>query len=160
MRRFTVCVLLTFAATAALAADLGHAQGSLTIGSTEVPLAYAYVMDHAHNDLSNRNDATKIILTDKPLPAGTKLSDVDANFPDGILGVVVSIGRDRDQQPLHLVVQHPTGMYDAGWMQPIKDLHVRAKKSNGQMDGHVSVKQVETASVTFGFDADFSAAVQ
>lgn len=158
MRRFTVCVLLMLAATAAFAADLGHAQGSLTIGSTEVPLAYAYVMDRAHNDLSNRNDATKIILTDKPLPAGTKLSDVDANFPDGILGVVVSMG--RDQQPLHLVVQHPTGMYDAGWMEPNKDVHVRAKKSNGQMDGHVSVKRVETASVTFGFDADFSAAVQ
>ncbi|HEY2093710.1 MAG TPA: hypothetical protein VGJ81_17695 [Thermoanaerobaculia bacterium] len=159
MRRFTVCVLLTFAATAALAADLGHAQGSLTIGSTEVPLTYAYVMDRAHNDLNNRNDATKIILTDKPLPAGTKLSDVDSNFPEGIFGIVVSMGRDL-QQPLHLVVQHPTGMYDAGWMEPIKDVHVRAKKSNGQMDGHVSVKRVETASVTFGFDADFTAAVQ
>ena len=158
MRRFAVCVLLTFAATAALAADLGRAEGSLTIGETQVPLAYAYVMDRAHNDLSNRNDATKIILTDKPLPAGTKLADVDSNFPDGILGVVVSVW--RDQQPLHLVVQHAKGMYDAGWMEPNKDVNVRARKSGGQMNGHLSVKHVETASITFAFDADFNAAVQ
>ncbi|HEX7189981.1 MAG TPA: hypothetical protein VF381_00260 [Thermoanaerobaculia bacterium] len=151
-------MFLVFIASAALAADLGRAEGSLTIGSTEVPLAYAYVMDRAHNDLSNRNDATKIILTDKPLPAGTKLADVDSNFPDGILGVVVSV--NKAQQPLHLVVQHPTGMYDAGWVDPNKDVHVRAKKANGQMDGHLSVKRVETASVTFGFEADFNAAVQ
>jgi hypothetical protein len=151
-------LFLVFAASALFAADLGHAEGSLTIGTTEVPLAYAYVMDHAHNDLSNRNDATKIILTDKPLPAGTKLADVDSNFPDGILGVVVSV--NRDAQPLHFVVQHPTGMYDAGWMEPNKDVRVRARKSNGQMDGHVSVKRIETASVTFGFDADFSASLQ
>lgn len=158
MRRCAVGMLLVLVATAALAADLGRAEGSLTIGDTQVPLAYAYVMERSHNDLSNRNDVTKIILTDKPLPAGTKLSEVDSNFPDGILGVVVSMS--RDQQPLHLVVQHPTGMYDAGWMEPIKDVHVRAKKSNGQLDGHMSVKRVETASVTFGFDADFSASVQ
>ena len=158
MRRCAVGLFMVFAASALFAADLGKAEGSLTIGTTEVPLTYAYVMDHAHNDLSNRNDATKIILTDKPLPAGTKLSDVDSNFPDGILGVVVSV--NRDAQPLHFVVQHPTGMYDAGWMEPNKDVHVRARKSNGQMDGHVSVKHMETASVTFGFDADFSASVQ
>jgi len=158
MRRCAVCLFLVLIAVSALGADLGRAEGSLTIGTTEVPLAYAYVMDRAHNDLSNRNDATKIILTDKPLPAGTKLADVDTNFPDGILGVVVSM--TRDQQPLHLVVQHPTGMYDAGWMELNKDVHVRARKSSGQMEGHISVKRVETASVTFGFDADFNATVQ
>ena len=158
MRRCAVCLLLFLAASTVLAADLGRAEGSLTIGDTQVPLTYAYVMDRAHDDLNNRNDATKIILTDKPLPAGTKLADVDTNFPDGILGVVVSVG--RDQQPLHLVVQHPTGMYDAGWMDPNKDVHVKYRKTRTQMDGHVSVKHVETASVTFGFDVDFSAAVQ
>jgi len=158
MRRCAVGLFLVLAASALLAADLGHAEGSLTIGTTEVPLAYAYVMEHAHNDLSNRNDATKIILTDKPLPAGTKLADVDSNFPDGILGIVVSV--NKNEEPLHLVVQHPTGMYDAGWMEPNKDVHVRARKANGQMDGHLSVKHMETASVTFGFDADFSAAMQ
>lgn len=158
MRRCAVCLFLVLVASVALGADLGRAEGSLMIGTTAVPLTYAYVMERAHNDLSNRNDATKIILTDKPLPAGTKLADVDSNFPDGILGVVVSL--NRDAQPLHLVVQHPTGMYDAGWMDTNKDVHVKAKKSNGQMDGHVSVKHIETASVTFGFDADFSAQVQ
>ena len=158
MRRCAVCMLLILFASAALAADPGRAEGSLTIGDTAVPLAYAYVMERSHNDLNNKNDATKIILTDKPLPAGTKLADVDTNFPDGILGIVVSM--TRDQQPLHLVVQHPTGMYDGGWMELNKDVHVRARKSSGQMEGHVSVKRVETASVTFGFDADFNAAVQ
>jgi len=158
MRRCAVCLFLVLIASAALGADLGRAEGSLTIGTTEVPLTYAYVMDRAHNDLSNRNDATKIILTDKPLPAGTKLADLDSNFPDGILGVVVSVnGR---QEPLHFVVQHPTGMYDAGWMDTNKDVHVKAHKTRSQMDGHVSIKKTETASVTFGFDVDFSAAVQ
>ena len=158
MRRCAVGMFLIFIASAALAADPGRAEGSLTIGDTAVPLAYAYVMERSHNDLNNKNDATKIILTDKPLPAGTKLADVDTNFPDGILGVVVSM--NRDQVPLHLVVQHPTGMYDGGWMELNKDVHVRARKSSGQMEGHVSVKRVETASVTFGFDVDFNAAVQ
>ena len=135
MRRCAVGLFLVLVAVPLFAADLGRAEGSLTIGTTEVPLAYAYVMGRAHNDLNNRNDATKIILTDKPLPAGTKLADVDSNFPDGILGVVVSV--NKDTQPLHLVVQHPTGMYDAGWMEPIKDVQVRARKSSGQMNGHL-----------------------
>ncbi|HEX3583602.1 MAG TPA: hypothetical protein VH087_17680 [Thermoanaerobaculia bacterium] len=151
-------MFLVLVAVPLFAADLGRAEGSLTIGTTEVPLAYAYVMGRAHNDLNNRNDATKIILTDKPLPAGTKLADLDANFPDGILGVVVSV--NKDSQPLHLVVQHPTGMYDAGWMEPNKDVQVRARKSSGQMNGHLSIRKMETASVTFAFDADFNAQVQ
>ncbi len=158
MRRCAVGLFLVLVASTLTAADLGRAEGSLTIGTTEVPLAYAYVMGRAHNDLSNRNDVTKIILTDKPLPAGTKLADVDSNFPDGILGVVVSV--NKDSQPLHYVVQHPTGMYDAGWMDTIKDVQVRARKSSGQMSGHLSIKKMETASVTFAFDADFNAQVQ
>src|SRR5947209_18064116 len=108
MRRCAVCLFVVLIAVAALGADLGRAEGSLTIGTTEVPLAYAYVMDRAHNDLSNRNDATKIILTDKPLPAGTKLADIDSNFPTGILAIVLSL--NRDAQPLHFVVQHHTRM--------------------------------------------------
>src|SRR5947207_5105894 len=108
MRRLAVCMLLVFAVPAVFAVDLGRAEGSLNVGGTAVPLAYAYVMDGAHNDLTGRNDATKIILTDKPLPAGTRLADVDSNFPEGILGVVVCM--NKDQQPQHLVVQHPNGM--------------------------------------------------
>ena len=72
MRRLAVCMLLVFAVPAVFAVDLGRAEGSLNVGGTAVPLAYAYVMDGAHNDLTGRNDATKIILTDKPLPAGTR----------------------------------------------------------------------------------------
>lgn len=158
MRRLAVCVLLAVAASAALAVDLGHADGSITIGGTAIPLAYAYMMDGAHNDLTGRNDATKIILTDKPLPAGTRLADVDSNFPEGILGVVVCV--NKDQQPLHLVVQHPSGMYDAGWMELNKDVRVRGRRTGGQFDGRLTVRRIESASVTFGFDADFSAAVQ
>src|SRR6476620_308240 len=85
MRRFAVCMLLVVFVPAAFAVDLGRADGSLTIGSTAIPLAYAYVMDGTHNDLTGRNNAIKIILTDKPLPAGTRLADVDSNFPEGIL---------------------------------------------------------------------------
>ena len=156
MRRCAVCLFVVLIAVAALGADLGRAEGSLTIGTTEVPLAYAYVMDRAHNDLSNRNDATKVILTDKPLPAGTKLADIDSNFPDGILGVVVCVGKDN--QPLHLVVQHAQGTYDGGWMDLNPDVRVRMKRnSDGSVEGRLTCKKAEKPSVTFAFDAAFLA---
>jgi hypothetical protein len=156
MRRLFVCVLAVVLAVPAFAVDSGRAEGSLTTGNGETPLAYAYVMNKSQNDLSNRKDAFKIVLTDKPLPAGTKLSDVDYNFPDGILGVVVCVGKDN--QPLHLVVQHAQGTYDGGWMDFNPDVHVRMKRNNdGSVEGRLTCKKAEKPSVTFAFDAAFQA---
>jgi hypothetical protein len=159
MRRFVVCLFaVAFAALPVFAVDPDRADGSLTTGAGTVTLAYAYAMDRSHNDLTNRKDALKVILTDKPLPAGTKLADLDYNFPDGILGVVVCL--DKNNQPLHLVLQHQQGVYDAGWVELNHDVRVHAKRGNGTVEGRLTAKHVEAPSVTFSFDAEFAATVQ
>jgi hypothetical protein len=159
MRRLVVCVFAAVLAAASVyAVDPDRADGSLTTGAGTVTLAYAYAMDRSHNDLDNRKDALKIILTDKPLPAGTNLADVDYNFPDGILGIVVCL--DKNNQPMHLVVQHQQGVYDAGWVEVNHDVRTRAKRANGTVEGRLTAKRVEAPSVTFSFDAEFAATVQ
>jgi len=158
MRRLAVCLLALVLAIPAFAVDPERADGSLTTGAGTVQLAYAYAMDRAHNDFSNRKDALKIVLTDKPLAAGTKIADLDYNFPDGIQGVVVCL--DKNLQPMHLVVQHQQGVYDAGWVELNHDVRVHAKRTNGSVEGRLTVKHVETPSVTFSFDAEFAAQVQ
>lgn len=158
MRRAAVCLLAVLVAFSAFAVDLGRAVGSLTTGANAIPLAYAYAMDGVHNDLDNKKDAVKIILTDKPLPAGTRLADVDYTFPEDILGIVVCL--DKNNQPVHVVVQHPQGTYDGGWVELDRDVRAHAKRSNGVLEGRVTCKRAEKGSVTFSFDVEFAATVQ
>ena len=159
MRRLAVCMLLVFAVPAVFAVDLGRAEGSLNVGGTAVPLAYAYVMDGAHNDLTGRNDATKIILTDKPLPDGTKLDDVDYTFPDGVFGIVVCL--TPADAISHVVVQHPTGTYDAGYFEGVQDYRFkRIRGDRGTISGTLSSKKITTNTMSFFFDAEFAAQVQ
>ena len=82
-------VLLLVVGSSAFAADLGRAIGSVTIDGKPIVLQYAYAIDHQKNKLSNKANETKVILTDKPLPDGTKLDDVEYTFPDGVFGIVV-----------------------------------------------------------------------
>src|SRR3954469_21194073 len=89
-------VVLLVLASSALAADLGRAAGAVTIDGKPIVLQYAYAIDHQKNQLPKRESHTKITLTEKPLPDGTKLDDVDYNFPDGIFGVVVCVGAKDD----------------------------------------------------------------
>src|ERR1044071_6710453 len=90
MRYAAALIAVSFLIVGSLvAADLGRAVGSVTIDGKPIVLQYAYAIDHQKNQLSNKNSDTKVILTDKPLPDGTKLDDVDYNFPDGIYGLVV-----------------------------------------------------------------------
>ena len=159
MRRLVVCLFAAVLAVPAFAVDPGRADGSLTTGAGAIPLAYAYVMDGAHSDLSGKSDALKIILTDKPLPAGTRLADVDYSFPDGILGIVVCA--DKDNQPQHLVVQHPQGTYDGGWTDVNRDFRLRMRRTReGTVEGRLTCRRAEKPSVTFAFDAEFNAVVQ
>lgn len=137
------------------AVDPGRAEGTLTTDKKETPLAFAYAVHRVHSDATGKNDATKIILTDKPLPEGTKLRDVDYNFPEGIFGIVVCV--DRQQQPVHVVVQHPTGVYDGGWVDLDRDVAVRMRENNGMIEGHLRCRGVERPSVTYAFDVDFNA---
>src|ERR1043165_2996915 len=90
--RYAAGIAISFLVAGTLvAADLGRAVGSVTIDGKPIVLQYAYAIDHQKNQLSNKSNETKVILTDKPIPDGTKLDAVDYNFPAGINGVVVSV---------------------------------------------------------------------
>ena len=68
MRRAALTVvLLVFAAGAALALDLGRAEGNLVIDGTKIDLGYAYAIRHHKNQLTSKSDNTLIVLTDKDL---------------------------------------------------------------------------------------------
>ncbi len=160
MRKLAAILVLSLLAIPAFAADLGRVQGTLTIDSARIPLTYAYAIDHQKNQLTNKSSDTRIILTDKPLPDGTKLEDVDYNFPEGVLGVVFCInGRNDDIS--HIVVQHSSGTYDGGFFENVPEYRFkRAKADRGVLSGTVSSKKITTNTMTFSFDAEFSAQVQ
>lgn len=152
-------VLLFAIASSAFAADLGRATGSVTIDGKPIVLQYAYAIDHQKNQLTNKSNETKVVLTDKPLPDGTKLADVDYSFPDGIYGVVVCLMPNDNVS--HVVVQHPTGTYDAGYFEGVTDYHFkRARGERGTVGGTLSSKKITTNTMSFFFDSEFSANVQ
>ena len=161
MRAAVVAVLSALAiAMPVYPVEPGRADGKLVVNGTTIPLAYAYVVPRQKNQITNRNDDVKVILTDKALVPETDFAAFDANFPEGVLGVVICI--DRDKQISHLVVQHPNGMYDAGYFTNLPDYHYKARRGeNGQMAGVVYVSRpVATATIQFSFDVNFSAPMQ
>jgi hypothetical protein len=146
-------------ASSAPAADLGRANGSVTIDGKPIALQYAYAVDHQKNQLSNKSNETKVVLTDKPLPDGTKLSNIDETFPDGINGVVVSLAPNDSVS--HVFVQHPAGSYDAGYFEGVQDYHFkRVKGDRGTIGGTLSSKKITTNTMSFFFDAEFLSQVQ
>ena len=153
-------VLSLVVASSAFGADLGRATGSVTISGKPIVLQYAYAIDHQKNQLSNKANETKVVLTDKPLPDGTKLEDVDYNFPDGVFGIVVCL--TPSDSVSHVVVQHPTGTYDAGYFEGVQDYRFKRARGGerGTIEGTLSSKKVTTNTMTFFFDADFAAQVQ
>ena len=154
-------VLLLVVGSSAFAADLGRAIGSVTIDGKPIVLQYAYAIDHQKNQLSNKTSDTKIILTDKPLPEGTKLDDVDYTFPDGVFGIVVCVTAPADGVS-HVVVQHPTGTYDAGYFEGVQDYRFKRIRGGdrGTIGGALSSKKITTNTMSFFFDAEFAAQVQ
>src|ERR1044071_3237675 len=94
MRRLLMMiVVVALVATPLLAVEPGRAEGALTIDNNRIPLLYAYAIHKQKNQLTNKDEDTKIILTDKPLPENAQLSDIDYNFPEGIFGVVVCVDK-------------------------------------------------------------------
>ncbi|HEV2721486.1 MAG TPA: hypothetical protein VG323_15805 [Thermoanaerobaculia bacterium] len=153
-------VFLLLVGSSAVGADLGRAVGAVTIDGKPIVLQYAYAVDHQKNQLTNKNSDTRIILTDKPLPDGTKLDDVDYNFPDGILGVVVCVSSPSDNVS-HVVVQHPTGTYDGGYFEGVQDYKFkRVRGDRGTIGGTLQSKKVTTNTMSFFFDAEFAASVK
>lgn len=156
---WALTAVLLIVAGAAFAADLGRTSGSVTIDGKPIVLQYAYAIDHQKNELTSKKNETKIVLTDKPLPDGTKLDDVDYTFPDGVFGIVVCVNPTDNVS--HVVVQHPTGTYDAGYFEGLQDYHFkRVRSDRGTIAGTVSSKKITTNTMTFFFDAEFAAQVQ
>jgi hypothetical protein len=153
-------VLLLFViASSAFAADPGRATGSVTIDGKPIVLQYAYAVDHQKNQLTNKSNETKVVLTDKPLPDGTKLDNIDETFPDGINGVVVAVMPNDNIS--HVFVQHPAGSYDAGYFEGVQDYHFkRVRGDRGTIGGTLSSKKIQTNTMSFFFDAEFNANVQ
>jgi hypothetical protein len=153
-----VAVLL-LVALPAVAVDLGRAEGTLTVDGTKIPLNYAYAIGRQKNLLTDRKEMTRVILTDKELPADAKLADLDDNLPGDLNGVIISI--DKQGRVGHVAIQHPTGNYDGGYFEGIQDYEFKPRKSDsGTFGGVVSSLRVKTNTMTFSYDATFVAALR
>jgi len=152
-------VLFFLMALPAVALDLGRAEGILTIDGTKITLNYAYAIARQKNELTSRNELTRIILTDKALPDGAKLADMDDNLPGDTNGVIIAV--DKAGRVAHVAVQHPAGSYDGGYFEGIPDYEFKPKKGDsGTFGGTVSSLRVKTNTMTFSYDATFLAALR
>src|SRR3954465_2781929 len=106
-----VAVFLIALPVAAL--EPGRAEGNLTIDGTKIPLNYGYAVAKQKNQLNDRNEMTRIILTENPLPAGAKLATLHNDLPGDLHGVIICI--DKLGRVGHVAIQHPHGTYDAGY---------------------------------------------
>lgn len=160
MRHVAGALLVIFlVALPANAVDLGRAEGSLTIDGTKIPLSYAYAVAKQKNELTGRNELTRIILTDKPLPDGAKLTALDNDLPTDLNGVIVCI--DKGGRIGHVAVQHPKGTYDGGYFEGVQDYDFKPHKGDaGTFSGSVSSLRIKTNTMTFSFDATFVAAMR
>ena len=140
------------------AVDPGRAEGTITIGSERMNLAYAYAVGGQKNETTGRSDDVRIIVTDKPLPDGFDLKMIESAFPEGIIGVVFDI--DNDRQPAHVFVQLRDGMYDGGYFSKTDVYRFRGKFVDGSVEGRVSAKRVTTSTTTIAFDVNFAAMIQ
>lgn len=160
MRRvFATAVTILLFAGAAYAVDPGHAQGTVTVDADHIDLTYAYAVNHQKNEVTNRRDDVRIVLTNKPLPDGVKLEDIDYSFPDGTLGLVVCVS--HDDKVSHVVLQHAKGLYDGGYFDGDANYTFkRTKAEGGAIAGSLSAHKVKTNTMTFSFDVDFDTNVK
>lgn len=141
------------------AVDLGRAEGVLTIDGTKIPLNYAYAIAKQKNQLTDRNEMTRIILTDKPLPDGAKLGDLDDSLPGELNGVIIAV--DKQGRVGHVAIQHPAGTYDGGYFEGVPDYEFKPRKGeSGTFGGSVSSLRVKTNTMTFSYDASFLASLR
>jgi hypothetical protein len=159
MRAAGLAFVLLSLASSAFAVDPGRAEGSLTVNSTRIDLAYAYAVGHQKDEITKRSDEKKVVLTDKPLPDSVKINDLDLNFPEGVLGLIVSI--TDDGKVSHVIVQHPTGTYDSGYTEEGREYRFKPRSTDrGTISGNVSSRRVRTNTMTFSFDVEFAATVK
>lgn len=159
MRRLAFLLAMILFSMPLLAVDLGKADGAVTVDGTRIALTYAYAVNHQKNEMNNRRDDTRVVLTNQPLPPDTKLEDIDYSFPEGTLGMVVCI--TRDGKVSHIVVQHSKGMYDAGYFDNEHDYQFKPNKGDpGTIAGRLSTQKVTTNTMTFSADVEFNASMK
>ena len=159
-RAFVAALTFSLAAVAALnAAERGRAEGALVINGTAIPLTYAYAAGNYRDETTNRDRDTKIVLTDRELPAGFDLHAHDDVLPDGTHGIILCID---GKQATHVFLQHAGGTYDAGWFTGPNDYHFKARRSDrGTVGGTLKVeKPITTATIEFTCDVSFDAEVR
>ncbi|HXH90543.1 MAG TPA: hypothetical protein VNN25_03105 [Thermoanaerobaculia bacterium] len=156
---FGAFLALVLVALPALAVDAGHAEGALVIDGVKYQLNFAYAIAKQKNQLTDRNEMTRIILTDRALPDGTKLTDLDNTLPGDLNGVIICV--DKQGRVGHVAVQHPTGNYDGGYFEGIPDYEYKPHKGDsGTIGGSVSSLRVKTNTMSFSYDATFVAALK
>jgi hypothetical protein len=160
MRHVAGALLVVFlVALPSFALDLGRAEGSLTIDGTKIPLNYAYAVAKQKNQLTDRNDMTRIILTDRPLPADSKPAALDSELPGDLNGVIICI--DKLGRVAHVAVQHPHGTFDGGYFEGVQDYDFKQRKGeSGTYLGTVSSLRIKTNTMTFSYDATFAASLR
>jgi hypothetical protein len=157
MRRpVLVLMVVCLLSSPVYAVDLGKSEGSVIVDGSRIDLAYAYAADRQKNELTMKRSDTRIVLTSKPLPDDVKLDEIDYSFPDGTMGLVVCV--TNDQKVSHVVVQHPKGMYDAGYFDNDREYQFKPLKSDhGTLAGSVSSRKITTNTMTFSFEVNFNA---
>ena len=157
MRRLAfVTAVLAMLALSVSAIEPGRAEGSLTINGTSIPLAYAYAAGHQKNDISQRDDDVKIVLTDKPLAADGSLDKI----PPDVVALVLCI--DPQKRVTHAALQHAAGTWDGGWFEDVPQYRYKAHRAErGVVAGEVSTaKDIVGATVTFKYDVSFAATLR
>ncbi len=160
MRRLIPTMLASLMVSgAAYAVDPGRAEGAVVVDGNRIDVYYAYAINHQKNEITNRKDDTRVVLTSKPLPDNVDLGEIDYAFPDGTFGMVVCI--THNEKVSHILVQYPKGMYDGGYFDGDDHYSYKPLKiEHGSIGGNVSGRKVRTNTMTFTFDADFNAAVK
>jgi hypothetical protein len=159
LRPVAVALVVCFTAGLALAAELGRAEGSLMLDKSKVDLGYAYAVGRQHNDITKRKDDVKVVLTDKPLPDGADLNEIDATLPEGIYAVIFNVASNN--KVTHVAVLHPKGSYDAGFLEDMPDFRFKtANRSRGAVSGHLISSRVLTNTMSFSVDVDFNTQVK
>jgi hypothetical protein len=101
----------------------------------------------------------KVVLTDKPLPDSVNVKDLDLTFPDGVLGLIVSI--TSDGKVSRVIVQHPAGTYDSSYVDDAREYRFKSRSTEGGIiSGNISSRRVQTNTMTFSFDVEFAAVVK
>ena len=158
-RRLTILLAIAFICAPLYAVDPGKAQGAMTIDGKNVDLGYAYAVDRQTNDITHRKDDRRIVLTDKPVPDGFKIADIDNGFPDGVVGVVVCV--THSDKVSHVLLQHAGGMYDASYFEDDPNYTFKPLKGDrGTVAGNISSHKIKTNTMTFSFNVDFNAAMK